>query len=543
MRAKALLLLAAAVGRAFGHPGGIRDGRASCGREFDSPDSAFVIVDITEAWYLRRASTCESPFFWASFRVETDEQRVYIATISPEISRFEDRLNFNAVLFGPGLPQLNATTLESLPAGLEIPQGLGARVLESPESLAECGFVDENSVMRRFSDPIDGRCMEDFEYDADYKDPMVAGGQFLSWWLYSKNHNMADAGDYYLVSWLTERGAADATTPVTGKYEMTLGPWTWSGYADDATTNLTQSQVTTCTCSGNKIAYTEQNADRVGGGADAQSGIAPMLADVLPFQVCSPDVTPATSCVASAKKAPMSADSAVEFAGNWTLRPGAAYEWTFRAYHPEFEYPDASMDIFIKACTTLEEFEAEADAAMMASASAVSVEHGGAIALDAAEKQTLVFRAEPTTSFTFQAAAAGPYCFFTQHRPEEFLAMYVKCTSEGEICRGAEHAFSHRSALYGDWSDAATPTEEDVADAMGHDYAHANELDHNHDQETPADEGGDDHDHGPDSGHNHDNDTSDGVNVISTAGLAKVVRPTGFIVLIVHGVLYALASK
>merc|ERR1719329_328587 len=107
--------------------------------------------------------------------------------------------------------------------------------------------------------------MEDFSYDADYKDPMVAGGNFRSWWLYSRNQYAADPGDYYLASWLTARGAADVSTPVTGKYEITLGPWSWGGYADDATQNLTQSQVTTCTCAGNKMAYAEQELDRIGG--------------------------------------------------------------------------------------------------------------------------------------------------------------------------------------------------------------------------------------------------------------------------------------
>eukprot|EP00747_Dinoflagellata_sp_TGD_P087292 gnl/TRDRNA2_/TRDRNA2_163584_c2_seq2.p2 gnl/TRDRNA2_/TRDRNA2_163584_c2~~gnl/TRDRNA2_/TRDRNA2_163584_c2_seq2.p2 ORF type:complete len:106 (-),score=13.33 gnl/TRDRNA2_/TRDRNA2_163584_c2_seq2:10-327(-) len=85
--------------------------------------------------------------------------------------------------------------------------------------------------MRRFSDVVDGRCMEQLELGKDYKDKTRGGNTWDSWWLYSKNLIAEKAGRYYILSWLTDR---ESGSIVTGKYEMTLGPWIWYGYADDA---------------------------------------------------------------------------------------------------------------------------------------------------------------------------------------------------------------------------------------------------------------------------------------------------------------------
>ena len=60
--AACLLALGATLpGVARAHPGAIAEGRGSCGEEFASVQTAFVIHDISESWYVRRVATCEKP--------------------------------------------------------------------------------------------------------------------------------------------------------------------------------------------------------------------------------------------------------------------------------------------------------------------------------------------------------------------------------------------------------------------------------------------------------------------------------------------------
>ena len=56
-----LLLLATQV---FAHPSAIGGGRGSCGAEYDTPETAYYLPDISESWYLRRIATCDKPVFW-----------------------------------------------------------------------------------------------------------------------------------------------------------------------------------------------------------------------------------------------------------------------------------------------------------------------------------------------------------------------------------------------------------------------------------------------------------------------------------------------
>jgi hypothetical protein len=431
---------------AWGHPGGIKEGRASCGKEYHSAETAFVVHDVKEAWYLRRISTCEAPFFWTRFSIEDASQQVYIAAISPEILRFQDQLEFHAVLFGPGLPDLPAN---ALPLGVTAPSNLNTGVtLDSPANLSSCGFVDENIVMRSFSDVIGGRCMEELGLASDYKDKMLANGKYYSWWLYSKNWNMADPGDYYLVSWLTQRGSS---SHITGKYEITLGPWSWSGYADDATMDMTQSQVTTCTCASNKLSYVEQKLDRL--GFDSIS--VDMFAAALPSERCGPGSTFAeqsvqqSTCRSAEQKQLISDDSSVEFAGLWQLEAGRTHIWTFRSFYPEWQYPDPSMDIYVTPCESIASTEAEADVALSSSATSI-VNHNGAINMNVLSKQTLMLRNETNTSFNINVESNSisqttRVCIFTQHRPEEFMATYVSCP----LCTtSAKYTFPTASVVY-----------------------------------------------------------------------------------------------
>jgi hypothetical protein len=211
------------------HPGAIAHGRPTCGSEYATMDTSFLIPDIKEAWYLRRIATCSQPVFWTTFDVTDAGQKIYIAAISPELKRFQDKLVFNAIIYGPGvassLPGLREVP-EQLPSGIARISGLGpgAAYITSPSDLSTCAFVDTNAVMQDFSDVKDGRCMEELYLKKDYEDPMQADTTSWSWWLYSFDHTAAQPGRYYLQSWLTDAGSG-AVAP--GKYEITLGPWIW----------------------------------------------------------------------------------------------------------------------------------------------------------------------------------------------------------------------------------------------------------------------------------------------------------------------------
>lgn len=171
-----LLVLSTSV---HGHPGAVADGRATCGSEYSTHESAYEIPDMKESWYIRRVATCESPVFWTSFDVVDEGQEIYFAVISPEIARFEDKLRFHALLYGPGIVEDLSNGFsavpENLPSSVEVFQNLGGvAYLQPPDSWNNCDFVDTNPVMKTFSDLIDGRCMEQLTYD-DYDEALQQG--------------------------------------------------------------------------------------------------------------------------------------------------------------------------------------------------------------------------------------------------------------------------------------------------------------------------------------------------------------------------------
>eukprot|EP00529_Nitzschia_sp_RCC80_P016148 CAMPEP_0113444674 /NCGR_PEP_ID=MMETSP0014_2-20120614/2789_1 /TAXON_ID=2857 /ORGANISM="Nitzschia sp." /LENGTH=664 /DNA_ID=CAMNT_0000335695 /DNA_START=5 /DNA_END=1996 /DNA_ORIENTATION=+ /assembly_acc=CAM_ASM_000159 len=326
---------------ALAHPGAVADGRASCGEEYSTTENAYTIPDIREAWYLRRLATCSNPVFWTKFEVVESGQPIYVAVISPELERFEDELQFNGILYGPGLSPngSNNNGMSPIPSTETIPPEvtvdeelaklgagyissparfdtcdfvdtnpvmksfsdlhndrcmeefdfpadfsddsskvrklgakLGAGYISSPARFDTCDFVDTNPVMKSFSDLHNNRCMEEFDFPADFSDALQQSTKVWSWWLYSFNHVAAEPGTYYLQTWLTTREDVvnNNTTTSTqvlaaqGKYEMTLGPWTWVGTPSEAVLEQAQEQGTSCSCSVNALDYKEQYFDRLG---------------------------------------------------------------------------------------------------------------------------------------------------------------------------------------------------------------------------------------------------------------------------------------
>jgi len=353
-----------------GHPGAFAEGRATCGDEYSKFAGAYDLPDVKEAWFLRRISTCEKPEFWMSFDVAKEGQPIYIATISPELSRFTDKLVFNAILYGPGVKSGDPGLFDvpaQLPAGITRPidAGSAAAYMKSPTNLSTCDFVDTNPVMKSYSDVIGGRCMEKLKMDDDYKDALQAGATGFSWWLYSFNHVAAKPGRYHLQSWLTDKSTGAVAQ---GKYEITIGPHTWFGYAAEVTQKEAQAQGTECSCAPNAIAYKETYLERLGGVN------ASVFNSELPGGSCDANPAPASKCITQKRVAYLSTDTAVEWAGIFDLRAGRTYLWTFRAYYKQptkpnqFEYPDPGMWIFVTTSNSLDGVSAAADTSLTAAA-------------------------------------------------------------------------------------------------------------------------------------------------------------------------------
>lgn len=507
------------------HPGAIAGGRATCGTEYSSPQNAFEVVDVREAWYLRRSATCASPYFWIKFKVDKSKGNdIFISAIAPETPRLQDKLAFNAVMYGPGLGELSAEDLASLPPGLQSTGdgNAGGMRLYSPVNHSTCYFV-RNQVMKRFALMIGGRCMEDLELPPDYKNPMLAGQRYRSWWLYSEDLFAPSDGYYYVASWLTDRKTGGV---VSGKYELTIGPHVWYGYASGDIQSLSEAQGTTCQCSENSFAYLEQNLKLVG-GPDPEA-----LEAQLPFTQCAaagPQDAPVDGgCTASEKRDAISIGSPIEWSGVWKL-PAGEYRWAFLAQYKNGEknepfYPDGVIDVFVKQSAGLDEAEKMAETAMSASATR-TVDAGGEIKIDVAMKQTLVF-VSPTnetlqSAYSLSIPKGSTLTIFTQHLPTEFMATFLECTA-GE-CLGATSRFhfAYPSREYDVSAPAVAQGEGEAGSDSGSTFestsasgAAPSPRDHDHD-----------HDHDRDHDHDHDHAPAPAMTQPPTEAILSPVPP------------------
>ena len=192
-------------------------------------------------------------------------------------ARYADTFKLNIALFGATLPSQSLLPKGAL-SGIVLNdklKGLGATVLTgAPASYESCDFVD-NVVMKQYVKPMShnltgqpaNRCTEHHFYAKEEGKPMYLRYEryWTTYWIFNEEFALPAPGEYYVASWLTDRNTGAV---MNGKYEMTMGPYTWYGYADAATTAQTQEQGTTCTCGYNKADFDEQNLGKIGIGQD-----------------------------------------------------------------------------------------------------------------------------------------------------------------------------------------------------------------------------------------------------------------------------------
>jgi hypothetical protein len=501
-----LLLLHGRVEVVEAHPGGVADGRATCGTEYSTAGSAYEIPDIQQAWYLRRMATCDSPVFWTKFEVVSPDQPIYIAVISPEIARFQDELLFHGILYGPGITAnadtgLSAVPVSSLPDDVQFMEQLGdAAYLTSPAKFDSCDFVDTNDVMKKYSDLRDGRCMEEFTLDQTFSDPLQREATAYSWWIYSFNHQAVEPGTYYLQTWLTTPD--DPSSTAQGKYEITLGPWTWTGYASDSTLDLAQQQGTSCSCAVNALDYKEMYLERLGDlnpefeTAQLPGGSCAAVDDA---------AAPVSPCVTIPQQAYLSEGSALEWSGRFTLQAGRTYEWTFHAYYEgttytektstsNYGYPDPGMYVYVVPITDMAvvvtneqpdliltaAVEEQGDSPVLIVSDGESVDIANtsqpqfiSFTKPSIANSTTVLLQPPTSA---SDAAFTDFFIYTQHVPSEFMAHVLRDRESGE------YIFPSTQTLYIDlpvdassssssWSVAAVEEEEDAPPMQGEDDA------------------------------------------------------------------------
>lgn len=307
--------------------------------------------------------------------------------------------------------------------------------MKSPARFDDCGFVDTNPVMKRFSDVIDGRCMEEFSFDADFADPLQQDAtSLMSWWIYSFNHLAADAGTYYLQTWLTRRD--DPTKTAQGKYELTLGPHTWSGYASDSTLDLAQSQGTTCSCAVNSWDYKETYLERLG-GLPIEFEIAQ-----LPGGSCSNHSAPASPCQMIPQEQYMSSTSSIEWSALFELQPGKTYEWTFRAYYQgaeaqEYDYPDPGMFVYLIPSKNVESVALESNEMLTTAVEEEDysniITEGQTISMNEVNFIEFTDPAKAnSTTVLIQPNGTATIAVFTQHVPSEFMAHALRDVQTGD---------------------------------------------------------------------------------------------------------------
>ena len=442
------------------HPGGFTQGRASCGSEYSTLNQAFEIFDIAEAWYVRRLSTCSSPYLWTTFETTTKNQEVYVAANIPEIARFNDNLKFNGILFGPGL--IPTTSEIAVPKDIKYPvlfngQKITQKTLTNVDiAYNNCDFVT-NVVMKQYAKIKNGRCTETIRLDADYKDALVADVEYSSEWLYSVDHTLNDVGRYWILTWLTDRSTGKLSN---GKYDVTLAPWTWSKYADADTQKKVQAQATTCQCSFNALEWREATLSRLSNVPEKA------LIQALPKTICSTSSSlESSTCHGAIAKNKLSTDTEIEWSGKFKLVPGSKYTWNFYASTGcvnkkcTTSYPDPAIEVLVVAANLISS-EMQADTIMKSQnsntvlhQSAINIGDGGnPIPLKSILTMNTIGATDTTmvTSFEINVPTNGQstYWMYTQHVPHEFSANFLTCTSGACVGSSSTYVYPTDTSLY-----------------------------------------------------------------------------------------------
>jgi len=189
----------------------------SCGgSQYATWDTALLVPDITVQWMANRVSTCDGQAFWLKFFVPYDRvgQQIHLTagslhprSGSPGAGRLS-ALRFDAAIFGPGLPAVNANLISASNPAVVVPQGLAnnGNVFLSAQDQTSCANSKWMSGLAPplASSVIDGVCA--------YFEPI---SQTYMTVVLDELPTIAQGGVHYAAFWI--RGS------LTGKFWVSVG--------------------------------------------------------------------------------------------------------------------------------------------------------------------------------------------------------------------------------------------------------------------------------------------------------------------------------
>lgn len=241
-----------------------------------------------------------------------------------------------------------------------------------------------------------------------------------------------------LHSWIEARDSPG--TLVSGRYEITIAPHIWYGYAPDEMMRSAHDQISTCTCGANYPLYNEQATTRVGWSADDAKVL---FENEITYGECSatgPTDDDGTQVKCFASTPSVDTNAILEWGGRWSLAKGS-YTWTLRAEGNDvdgLEYHEPKMDVFVVKAgsrgdkTSLDVNHRDAQVAISGE-DQKKINAGGTIAIAMSKpgmKQTLVLdNSATTTTYKLEIDTDGDYLIYTEHMPWEFAAMVLENTA------------------------------------------------------------------------------------------------------------------
>lgn len=200
-------LVVACIGPGATHRGALT--RSSCDNDFGSSAAALAISDPTISWSFSHYVDCTQRAVWMKFTNPSADFKFYVGVGIPPMPRFKDLLA-DAVIIGPGLPQLSEAEQASLPAEVRNDPAwssdMGAIIRRSPADQSTCAHLGQ--TMTNSSSIVDDRC--------NFFEPY---GQTNSWRvLDADDESIPQSGQvYYVAVWFQQ--------PTSGKLGIAMGTW------------------------------------------------------------------------------------------------------------------------------------------------------------------------------------------------------------------------------------------------------------------------------------------------------------------------------
>jgi hypothetical protein len=183
--------------------------RGSCDDDFGSSATALVIQDAAISWSFQHYIDCTHRAVWLKWTNPYADSKMYVGVGIPPVARF-DALRADAVLIGPGLPQLSEEDVALIPEEVRNDPAwtseMGAYFHRSPADQSTCDHL--GATLSSSTTVKNGRC--------DFYEPY---GQTNSWRVLDADLNNipVNGAEYYIAVWFQE--------PTSGKLGIAMGTW------------------------------------------------------------------------------------------------------------------------------------------------------------------------------------------------------------------------------------------------------------------------------------------------------------------------------